>query len=304
MWYSNNRVLNTAYRRQRQMCIRDSIERIYSRNNIVFRLNYSSYSKILKIYDAERKNNLNKELFVINKILNKDIPAPIIECVDHEGKEFGLPYIVMISSGNKTLSSIKNRSVTSAIPLFIQMGYYFAMIHNINLDLEKNTDVKLNMFKPNWDDLKQDFIFSIKYLMKHNLIDITDGTWCLSVINILPKFNGSSLCHGDFNCTQCIIDNDRISAICDWEDSTITDPVYDFLTHHVFLDIFCHPILKKCFWSEYINFKPLPNNYKARYLSFRVLYLLLLIEIFHKCNNITLVKKGLILFKKYKKEFV
>lgn len=280
-----------------------NLEYIQSYNNIVFRLKFSFGNKILKIARSKKESNIGKELYIINKAAKHNIPVPQIDQEDSRGKQIGLPYMIMKSAGEQTMRLFEKEVSGISKKLFYEMGNIFAKIHEVSFKrsgyisgiwikpFTKNPFINyLKIQKKSWEN-------NINYVVRHQLITDKEGKWALEQLNNLPSHQGSSLCHGDFNCYQCIVQGMKIKAVVDWESAKAFDPVYDYTDRYIFFKLCCHPLLGEYFKQGYLSRQNLPKNYEQDYLSVQIVSLLSLLSCFHRTQQKYQIKQGIELFK-------
>jgi len=90
----------------------------------------------------------------------------------------------------------------------------------------------------------------------------------------MPSAVGESLCHSDYHAVQCIVKDDRVAAVADWESAWIGNPLIDLAIGHAYLDYYCPPPLTKQFMAGYLSIRAIPASYVRDYLPVRMVQVL------------------------------
>ena len=298
-----------AERIAQEVCGRRArVELIPSHYNAVFRLWFrDGTSKVLKL--AKRppdQASTRKELFIFERLVEHAVPAPVVEHQDVAGRQFGFPFFIMRSAGDRTVAEWVHEADDAAQRLLEQMGRVFALIHGVTFD--KTGPIVHDRVSPVRNAALERRTFEewchrlIDDIERRGLLSAAEVKQVRKVVGGLPTMQGASLCHGDFHAAQCIVDVQagvpRITAVVDWEAASAGDAVYDYADHHVYMDNTYHPVLVDAFRRGYESMRPLPRAYDADYKGVRMIQQLVLVRTFHRRVEPDRVRRGIEQYRK------
>lgn len=254
------RILATCYRRQAE------IEPLARFNNPVFRLHLPDGARILKISKSADGAATRKETLLIERLRRHGLPVAEVEHVDVSGELVGRPFFSMRSAGDQTIvERLGDREV--APRLLNDMGSILARVHSVPVG--------------EFDDLPADRISaagvasyleglaaSAEALAEQRLLERREVERFRELA--MPTATGASLCHSDFHAVQCVVRDDRIAAVVDWESAWIGNPAIDLAISHAYLNFYCPRELTRAFLAGYLGVRAIPTNYAQDYLPVRM----------------------------------
>ena len=261
-----------------------ALERIPSYNNLVVRLRQGgSGDRILKIARAgDRGLALTREPEVMAVMRQNGLPVPAIEVEDLQGKLVGRPFFLMTSAGERTAAELSGLSSHSRRELFRDVAHILARIHNIPFTAPADF-TGYRLVKPGFErsPLEQWHRAQLGYARHHRLFESTLLDRVELALPNLPRPREFSMCHGDFNPSQCVRSGPRVNAVVDWEASYVGDPVFDYALFDVVLDSAVPQSLAETCRAAYAEVRPLPTDYDRAYRPFKLSHAIALAGTYH-----------------------
>lgn len=255
------------------------IEPISRLNNVVFRLRYPHADKVLKIGTAGDPEPVRKELAIFDLLARNGLPAPSVEHADAEGAEFGRPFLVMRSAGDRTVADWADVPDEAGRSLFREMGTILARVHGITL--RGSGDIRAGSFAPlDPAAIRERLDRAADWAGLQGYIDREESERFRSLET--PPLGGSALCHRDFHAVQCVVGGGRIAAVVDWESAWASNPAVDLAIAHAYLDFYCRPTLLEAFFAGYVATRPLPDGYDRVNLPVRMAHALGMMDVWHR----------------------
>ncbi|MCJ7450291.1 MAG: aminoglycoside phosphotransferase family protein [Candidatus Nanohaloarchaeota archaeon QJJ-9] len=230
------------------------LEKLPSEHNQVYRIELGGETKIAKISPEEGEWKLDKEVYLLEKLSNTEIPVPEIEYQDLEGKRLGNHFYIMEDLGKKNLEGIEeNRE-----ELLEEAGRILAKVHSIEYNKQGTILYK--------DIERESFIDYAERIVKNNLEKLegklTDKETekARKILEKIPEDSERRLCHNDFGLWQVMVDDGEISGIIDWEYAMSLSTSYDLAKAEVSTNIFSEGF--ESIIRGYKRKRNLPENYK------------------------------------------
>ena len=198
--------------------------------NDVFDIKISDQNYIIKInYSKIKTIHLD---YKINKIIyEKGIPCVQPLFIDTSRKKYDFDYFIMSKAKGVSLTGYKDNSSLFSI-LLENLGRVISLIHQIKIDGFGLLDYQGNKgLHHQWES----YLFlklneHINFCFQKNDIDAHEKKDILHYFDkyrYLFTLKKGSLLHGDLGNHNIFCKKTHITAIIDWEDSLIGDPVYD-----------------------------------------------------------------------------
>jgi aminoglycoside phosphotransferase (APT) family kinase protein len=236
-------------------------------SNAVFRLRLPDRPRILKISRGERADAVRKEIMLIDLVGRHGVPVPVIERADETGEMVGRAFLVMASAGTETVADRMRAGTAAVRNLFTEMGVVQARIHSIAF--ERSGEIRADGIVPHQAGrYVADLYVVADRLVADGLLDARDAKLYRSLP--VPDVEGTRLCHSDFHAVQCIVSDDRIAAVVDWESAWSGNPTVDFALTQAYLELYSPLELVHCFASGYLSASSLPSDYQHAYLPVRM----------------------------------
>lgn len=235
-------------------------------NNPVFRCQLPGGSRILKICKSLDGAAPRKELALIEHLSLHGIPAPDVERADPAGELVGRPFILMRSSGDQTVADLLGPSEIARNLLF-EMGAVLARIHQTpTAELHSHATDRISA--QGVETYLGSLADAADALAAQRLLEVAEVNRFRALP--MPAAGGESLCHSDFHAVQCVVNDDRIAAVVDWESAWIGNPAIDLAISHAYLDFYCPRALTRAFLSGYLSAHTIPDDYGQAYLPVRM----------------------------------
>ena len=261
-----------------------AMERIASYNNLVVRLKQpDGHDKVLKLaFTAPRSAAMAREPQVMALLRQNSVPVPLVELEDLAGKLVGRPFFVMRSEGVRTASELSGLSAHNRRRLFRDVGATLARVHNISFsapaDFNGHRPVEPHFVRT---PLEAWHHKQIEYARHHGLFDATLLDELDAALTLLPEPRRFTLCHGDFNASQCVRVGPAVKAVVDWEGAYIGDPTFDYAVYDALLDIAAPPELAAHSRRAYSSLRALPEGYEESFRAFKLVHAVALGASFH-----------------------
>lgn len=127
----------------------------------------------------------------------------------------------------RTVADWVNQRDELALRLFREMGALLARIHSLAFP---QADPFVRHFQ---QELKVLYQWADE-LANQEVINKQEAS-LLSSLHV-PPLHGDALCHGDFHAVHCVVDQERITAVVDWESAWAGNPAVDLALTHAYLD--------------------------------------------------------------------
>ena len=261
-----------------------ALERVASYNNLVVRLKQpDGHDKVLKLaFTAPRTAAMAREPQVMALLRQNAVPVPLVELEDLAGKLTGRPFFVMRSEGVRTASELSGLSPHNRRRLFHDVGAALARIHNISFsapaDFNGHRPVEPHFVRT---PLEAWHHKQIDYARHHRLFDAALLDDLEAALSVLPQPRRFTLCHGDFNPSQCVRAGPVVRAVVDWEGAYIGDPIFDYAVYDALLDIAAPAELAVHSRRAYASLRALPEGYEESFRAFRLVHAVSLGASFH-----------------------
>jgi Ser/Thr protein kinase RdoA (MazF antagonist) len=278
-----------------------SVELMRAVNHAVFRLRLPDGDRVLKLAASRNANTLRKEHLLAGRLSEHGIPVAAIEHADFDGAMVGLPFLLMRSAGEHTLSDLLLAGEAGMERLFAEMGAVLASIHN--LALPADGDIGHDGIRPrDWNERIQRIQAAADWAVAQGLVR---GEHVAAFAALaMPALDGRSLCHGDFHAVQCIVQDGHISAVVDWESAWSGNPGIDLAMAHTYLECYAPLEPQAAFWQGYASRRDLPADYAEAYLPVRMAQVLNLMRIWHASGMQQPLARAVELFPAYVRKAV
>jgi aminoglycoside phosphotransferase (APT) family kinase protein len=175
---------------------------------------------------------IDREYRVMQAVGRVGFPAPktFLYCADETviGSEF---YVVSYNSGRVFWNAdMPGASAQDRCAIYDDMNSRLAQLHQLDYSA-----IGLGDFGRVGGYAARNLARWSKVYVDSTLVDVPDMNWLIRRLpDLVPREERTSLLHGDFGLYNVIIDPSKpaISAVIDWEMSTLGDPFID-LAHHV-----------------------------------------------------------------------
>ena len=273
------------------------IEPLSQLNNAVFRLRFPQGSKILKLAKGLEQESIRKELMLFHLLHQHGIPAPVVEHADADARLVGRPFFIAASAGDQTVADWVGRPGEVAGRLFVEMGSLLARIHGIAFLASGDIRHDGSIAPRN----RQEYLVRLHrlagWLAGQGLLDRGEAELFASLP--MPSMEGGALCHTDFHAVQCIVHEERISAVVDWEEAWAGNPAIDLAIVHTYLDSYCPPQLLRGFFEGYTSVRQPPSDYDRAYLPVRMAQALALARVWLGHGRPQLAQAAIVLYRVY-----
>ena len=192
--------------------------------------------------DLAANPNVAADEFALLRVLHEvGLPIPAPRYVDVTGELFGTPCIVI-----DFVQGTTNFAPTTAVDAAEELATQLARIHAIDL-----TRWDLS-FLPRIRDRYADRLATPRRELDAGLDEgrIRDT---LSAVWSLPERNLPALLHGDFWPGNALWVNGNLSAVIDWEDAAIGDPLADLANSRMEMFLMLGPEVMERFTSRYLS---------------------------------------------------
>lgn len=247
-------------------------------NNPIVRIEAPGGVRILKLARADAEARIAKEVVLIDRVARAGIPVPRIEHADPTGQECGRAYLVMHDAGAQTVLDVAGRSDAHSMQLFSDMGRIHSAIHEISFEASGDIGAE-GIIEADQGALVEALRSWAGQLVDEGLLSRADVDRFRTAT--IPDPTGTSLCHGDFHAVQCVVQDDRITAVVDWEAAWSGNPGIDLAFTHAYLDFYASKPLRKSYLEGYTEHRDLPADYVAAYLPVRMAQVLGVLRAWH-----------------------
>lgn len=254
-------------------------------NNINF-IGEGYFSKAYVFEDLEQKYILRigtslkafkKDLFSYNNFSEYlDIPK-VLKIGQY--KEYY--YCISEFKIGETFNSLNYDLQISSIKSIMEIHYQIYNIKCTQFNSFGTLDENGSSKYLNWKDYITDFNFHKNLLCPNNLIykdwnslfdyeyvDVQLIKKCMDLLLNLIKYcpEDKHIIHGDFGSDNILINNNKVSAILDWAELSIGDPLYDI----AYLDYYSDIDYSSLFKDFYDNYNISFENYYERILCYKI----------------------------------
>lgn len=238
----------------------DRVTRLPSHNNIVSRLTCGEREIVLKLGPAgQRSASLRREPGLLRFLDRQPLPTPKLIADGSDGRWIGRPWFATRSVGRRTAAERRGISPSSYRVLLASLGDCLARLHDLHATPADGL--------PKAAPLRERYELELDYLRGRQLVEPVVLDFIGEGLSELPQ-GGSSLCHFDFNPSQCVRVGPQLSAIVDWEGSGLGDAATDFAIFDGWLDLLVDPSAGSAAEASRLAYRarrPLPDDYAERY---------------------------------------
>lgn len=239
-------------------------------NNPVFRLLLPGGERILKISKSMDGAATRKEALLIERLGRQGIPVAEVEFADAEGRIVGRPYFIMRSAGDRTVAELIGPGDVASQLLF-EMGAILARVHALPPGVFSDVPAD-RISAAGVASYLESLAAAAEVLAEQRLLEREEIARFQALV--MPSAVGESLCHSDYHAVQCIVKDDRVAAVADWESAWIGNPLIDLAISHAYLDYYCPALLTKRFMAGYLSVRAIPASYPNEYLPVRLVQVL------------------------------
>jgi aminoglycoside phosphotransferase (APT) family kinase protein len=235
-------------------------------NHPVFRVTGPEGAWVLKLAKSADGAATRKESLTIERLQGQGIPVARVERVDEDGTLAGRPFLLMTSAGEQTVADLLETG-DLARSLLQEMGTILARVHRLpasafsDLPADRISAVGIASYLDSLTAVA-DALAAQGFLERSELTRFRAAT--------MPVAEGNSLCHSDYHAVQCVVRDERISAVVDWESAWIGNPTIDLAISHAYLDFYCPRELTRAFLDGYESIGAIPAGYGQDYLPVRM----------------------------------
>ncbi len=247
-------------------------------NNPVFRLLLPDGERVLKISKSVEGAATRKETLLIRRLEREGIPVAEVEFVDAEGRNVGRPYFIMRSAGDRTVAELIGPGDVASQLLF-EMGAILARVHALPSDVFADLPAD-RISAAGVASYLESLAAAAEVLAEQRLLEREEIARFRALV--MPSAEGESLCHSDYHAVQCIVKDEHVSAVADWESAWIGNPLIDLAISHAYLDYYCPPQLTKQFMAGYLSVRAIPASYPSQYLPVRMVQVLGMMRAWYK----------------------
>jgi aminoglycoside phosphotransferase (APT) family kinase protein len=274
---------------------RPTIEPITNLNHVVYRLRFAADDKILKLATGDDAVSVRNELMLLEMLASHAIPVPVVEHADADATLVGRPFIVMACAGERTVADWIDKPESAGRSLFTAMGATLGRIHRIQVP---HPDGGPALVGPRAVERERDTLVQLADRLRDQGLLSQDETDEFKALPV-PAFDGATLCHGDFHAVQCIVNQDRIAAVVDWEAAWSGNPAIDLAMTHAYMDYYCPVGLTRAFFAGYASVRPMPVEYLINSRPVRLAQTLALAGVWLRQDNAANVRRALDLYRAY-----
>jgi aminoglycoside phosphotransferase (APT) family kinase protein len=203
------------------------------------------------------------------------LSAPTVIDVDVSRRTFATDYQVMTKVEGKNLKAFEDAETQYMSPVLLRsVGKYLARVHSINGDgfgpisvaLLSGSSAHLQGLHASWADyIMTRFDEHVAVCQKIHAITSAQAAQILEIFgNYHHLFCDApqSLLHGDVGNQNFLSDDgERITALVDWEDAMVGDPVFDIALWGTFF----RDAMLATFLEGYTTVRSLPADFERRY---------------------------------------
>ncbi len=201
--------------------------------------------------------------------------APTIIDVDVSRSAVDIDYQVMTKVSGSTLKSFENAQTQYMPPCLLRaIGAYLARVHTITFSgygplsitsLLVSDQMPYGLHASWADYIMLRLDEHVELCQKINAITSSEAADILSVLTTYQHMFydvPTSLLHGDVGNQNCLSDDgERITALVDWEDAMVGDPVFEI----AFWGTFFRDSMLATFLEGYTTVRSLPADFECRY---------------------------------------
>lgn len=233
---------------------------------------------ILRIKRDATEHKFLKEEFLFNLIRKKtDLPVPEVIVADATHKV--VPYEYMLLKrlpGNSLKKEFRKLTVANKRKIVRDLGRSLAKIHSIHFQ-------KTGSFAPDkldsnksWErTLLEEYNHAIKSIKRSRFMNKSDIKKIENYVNenkhLLKTRFRPGLLHSDFNATNILLHNKKISGIFDMEWSHVGDPEYELAIIHGKLLKNIHPFEEE-FFKGYETVRKRTKNHERINILYGLIY--------------------------------
>ena len=272
------------------------VEPLSRLNNLVFRLHFPGAVKVLKVALGAGATTIAKELMLIRLLARHGVPVPVVEHDDARGERAGRAFFVMASAGERSVADWVPAGGEAARALFTEMGGVLARIHGVTFPASGDI-TPAGIVERDSRRLLAGVYAIAEAAVGDGLLDREEAAVFRSLAMPVPE--GTSLCHADFHAVQCVVREERIAAVVDWESAWAGNPAIDFAITQAYLEFYCPPALVECFAAGYTQARALPDDYADAYRPVRMAQALGLLRVWRQQGRTQNVRRAVELFRAY-----
>jgi len=261
----------------------------------VFRAKFHHGQAIVKISATRAEESLLKEADIYRFLNLQGIPHPrlLASGVDTFREK---SFLILEDLGTTSLLNRLHGFDKNVETLFHDMGKLFARVHSLPLPThpERHQGIIPTVDTANEQEKGR---LLISWIEEHKYASNSE----IGIFSELPlpNISGDSLCHNDFNPSHCLLHEDKIIGIVDWENGWVGNRLMDLAFTHAYLDYSCRVEYTQAFLAGYHSILPIPREYVKGCLSLRILQLFGMIRQWHKQNLHGNIPRALSLFRLY-----
>ena len=268
-------------------------------NPNIFRVTAADVVHYLKLAKSPDDTGLRKEAVLIAMLRGQGVPVAPVR--DHgKSAEDGREFLVMDSAGDTTVGHALARGDTASLQLCAEMGATLARVHGLRLPAAG--DIRADGIVPlRPDELLNRLHSTADWLVERGLLRPEEAAAFRRIP--MPSIDGTELCHGDFHAVHCLVTEDRITAVVDWESAWSGNSAIDLAVTHAYLNYYCPLEGVRSFLAGYAQVKPLPPDYDRVYLPARMAHALGLAKVWRLRARPGEARRAVELFRIYAKHY-
>ncbi len=292
------------------------VEHVPSNHNVVCRLRGSDgRRRVLKLArDGVSEPGLVREPRIYELLRHRGVPVPKIDREDAIGALVGRPWFLAEDAGRRTAADPSGLSPVNRRNLFAQVGRLLAEVHELAFDRPADFHGG-DLVAPTFDRSPLQS-WHRRHLPIARRMGLLDGVGERTLANALvlgaarseplpdalspiasstpargellarlPTPGRFTLCHGDFNPSQCVRRNANVSAVVDWESAHVGDPAYDLAAFEVMLRVTTPAELAGAAMAGYREVRPVPPEQEAAYRPVQIAHAASLAVVFHRAHR-------------------
>jgi aminoglycoside phosphotransferase (APT) family kinase protein len=215
-----------------------SAERVPSRRNVVVRLQLADgVRRIVKLAATDATGSgMAREPAVAAALLHAGVPAPRVRHCDPRGRLLRRVFLVEDDAGRRTAADTAGLSAFNRRNLFRQVGRVLAHVHAADVASE------LQHVLPGGDGRDPVDSWRRRHARRAvtlGLFDewpgLADEVTRLGEAATTAVSSRRSLCHGDYNPSQCVRRGPAVTAAVDWESAYLGDASHDRIAFEAML---------------------------------------------------------------------
>ncbi len=284
------------------------VERVPSHHNIVCRLRGTNgRRRVLKLAaSGVSQPGLTREPRVVELLSGRGIPTARIDYFDAAGTLVGRPWFIANDAGRRTAADASGLSPANRRELYRAIGRLLAQVHAIPFD--RPADFSGGELVPasfESSPLRRWHERQVADADRLGLLRGLDSATLEALLHpggpenallpshaapgtslaVAPRPASFSLCHGDYNPSQCVRQGASVSAMIDWESSHVGDPLYDLAAFEVMLRVASPRDLADEAMAGYREVRAFDPTLDAAYLPVRLAHAASLAAAFHRARR-------------------